>query len=202
MVCGYGKNCKGGIERLAYGQLPWNNEKNVCFGIGSGLNPVPPLGSVTSIKLLKLRLFPYYFLMGIIIPTSQGEYEDYYLLSLLLTLYPFFLLLPVCLDPIYRLGTNPIHIPRRPGQALGRQSPVGVASCPPEAPSLVVQLTQTQRSTVHHSPSAVADTQMWWSEAPRWSEESHQCQGWVPSHEQAFNRQMWAWGAYQVTSPL
>lgn len=101
------------------------------------------------------------FLMGIIMPTSQGGYEDYYLLSLLLTLYSFFSLLPVGLDPIYRLGTNPIHIPRRPGQALGRQNPVGVVSCPPEAPSLVVQLAQTQRSIVH-SPSAVADTQMWW----------------------------------------
>lgn len=41
--------------------------------------------------------------MEIIISTSQGGYEDYYLLSLLLTLYSFFSLLPVGLDPIYKL---------------------------------------------------------------------------------------------------
>lgn len=38
--------------------------KGMCVysGIRSGLNPVPPLaGSVTSIKLFKLGLFPYIF---------------------------------------------------------------------------------------------------------------------------------------------
>ena len=192
----YLKNCKGGTKRLNCGQLPQNNKKSTLELARPSVESSSSTCWQCDLSQVTQALSECFLIV------FNGDHHSYFtglVLGLWFTFTNidliFFWLLPVGLNPICKLETDPTHIPRRPRQAPGRQSPVRAASCSPGAPSLVVPLTNSKM----HSPQPrchgrPADPVSW----RHWDgfEDSRESQCWVSSLEQAFNRQMWAGNAY------